>query len=258
MAGQVRQTDEINAGLAQLGLAGLLPEGLSLYVADLDELREQDINPRSMPKKMFEQLVENIKDAGGLESIPLCVRVGKQIQIISGHHRVRAARAAEKKRILVLLYDELSVSRIKSKQLAHNTISGEDDPQMVKRVFEAIDELAAKFEAYVDPKIFDLIPQPVKFKPPDVDMAALSKTVLIVFLSAQMLDFRAAVDLIMPKADVDEVYLAQREIYESWREALQRVRDDMEVHSIPTAVAEMARLAVEALEARAEEKAGDD
>jgi hypothetical protein len=252
MAQKVWKADEINERLVELSRQ-ILPDDLTLFYVDIDAVKEQDINPRSMSQKMFSQLVDNIKDTGGLESVPLCVRVDKDIFIISGHHRFRAAREAGVKQILVLLYDELSTSRAKSKQLAHNTISGQDDPELVKRVWEMITEIEAQFEAFVDPRVLKSVPEPVSFKQVDVDVKALAKTAVIIFLASQMADFDAAVEAIMPSADVDTVYLAEREIYDAWRDALHRVRDDMDIVSIPTAVAEMARLAVEALDARAED-----
>jgi hypothetical protein len=251
MAQEVWKVDEINERLEELSRQ-ILPDNLALLYVDIDVVKEQDVNPRSMSRKMFAQLVDNIRDAGGLESVPLCVRVGDDVFIISGHHRFRAAREAGVKHILVLVYDELTTSRAKSKQLAHNTISGQDDPELVKRVWEMITEVKAQFEAFVDPRVLKSVPEPVSFKQVDVDVQALAKTAVIIFLASQKADFDAAVEAIMPSADVDTVYLAEKEIYDAWRGALHRVREDMDIVSIPTAVAEMARLAMEALDARAD------
>ena len=60
----------------------------------LSELREQDLNVRYMKDAMFKQLVSNIRSRGNLESLPFCARVVEKIEIISGHHRARAAKAA--------------------------------------------------------------------------------------------------------------------------------------------------------------------
>jgi hypothetical protein len=257
MAEQIWKPDEINERLILLSRQ-ILPEGLTLYYAEVDDIDEQEVNPRSMPQKMFNQLVDNVKGVGALESVPLCVRVGKRIQMVSGHHRLRAARAAGIKYILILLYEELSVSRIKSKQLAHNTITGQDDPELVKRVWDEITDIQAQFEAYVDPRVLNTVPEPVSFKQVDVDMGTLSKTILVIFLASQKIDFDLAVNRILPKAELDEVYLAQREVYDGWREALQRVRSDLDIVSIPTALAQMARLACERLDELAEEEEEHD
>lgn len=249
---RARDATEINAKLRDLS-AQIFPEHLYLCYVHVDELREQDVNPRSMPKRMFDQLAENIRNEATLESVPLCAKTDQGIEIISGHHRVRAAREAGVEQILVLVYDNLSRSRIAAKQLAHNTISGQDDPELVRRVFERIVEVQAKFEAYVDPRTFSLAPEPARFRQVDVDLGALSETVLVVFLASQKIDFDAAVEAIMPKCDLDAVYLAQKEVYDGWRDAFNRVREELDIVSAPTAIAQMARLALEALDRRAAE-----
>lgn len=257
MATEILNTQEINERLQALSPV-ILPPNLALYYAELDELREQTVNPRSMPQKMLNQLIENVSSSGGLESAPLCVRVGDHIEIISGHHRVRAAREAGVKRLLVYLYTELTVSQIKAKQLAHNTIAGRDDPEMVKRIWDEITDISARFEAFVDPRIFDDVPDRVKFTQIDVDLAEASRQVLILFLPVQQMDFDAAMSQIVPTVDLDTVYLAGRDIYDEWRKALQRVREEVDIVSVPTAIAEMARLAMEVLDAKAEAAEQDD
>jgi len=256
MAKEVQQVQEINEHLAELS-AQVLPPGISLYYAHVDELREQSVNPRSMPQEMMDQLIENISVTGGLESAPLCVLVDDRIEIISGHHRIRAAREAGIEYVLVFLYEKLSPSRIKAKQLAHNTIQGQDDVELVKRVWDEITDIQARFEAFVDPRIFDDIPDSVSFRQVDVDLYEQSKTVLLAFLPIQEMDFEGVIEQIVPQADFDKAYLANREIYDQWKAALQRVRQEVEIVSIPTAVAEMARLAMEALDQRAEQTEQD-
>ncbi len=248
MAEEIWDAGQINETMAQLSKQ-IFPPGVRFYYAEVDELQEQGLNAQSMPQSMFEQLVHNIAEAGLLESVPLCVRVDGRIYIISGHHRVRAARAAKVTHITVLLYEELDESRVKAKQLAHNSIAGQSDPQLVKRIWEQIRDVQARFEAFIDPRLFKDIPKPVKFKPADVDMKALQKSVLVVFLSSQKVDFDRALAA-LPSTEVDQVYLAARETYDAWREALQRVREEMDIIAIPTAMAEMARLAMQALEAQ--------
>lgn len=229
----------------------IFPDGLRLCYARVAELREQDINAQSMTKKMFDQLVENIKDAGALESIPLCATIegeGDTIWVVSGHHRKRAASAAEQTHMLILLYEKLSWARVRSKQLAHNSIFGRSDPELVKRIWDQIDDVRARFEAFIDPRMFENIPQQVSFKPVDVDMNNLAKTVVIAFLPVQHSDFEAALEAALPKGEIDMIYLASKDTYDLWMEALQKVREEMDVVAVPTAVAAMARLALERLE----------
>src|SRR5947208_13128639 len=69
-----------------------LGNGLELWKVHPSTLREQDVNARSMPKAMFERLAQTIGRDKRLESLPLCARTEKGLEIISGHHGTRAAK----------------------------------------------------------------------------------------------------------------------------------------------------------------------
>jgi hypothetical protein len=71
-----------------------LGQGLQLWKVPIAALREQDVNARSMSKPMFERLSQTIARDKRLESLPFCARTDKAIEIVSGHHRARAAIAA--------------------------------------------------------------------------------------------------------------------------------------------------------------------
>lgn len=79
--------------------------GTELYIAkvQLADLKEQDINARIMKNEMQDQLTANIKNRGQLESLPLIALMGEKLEIISGHHRVKSAREAGLKEIIVIL-----------------------------------------------------------------------------------------------------------------------------------------------------------
>jgi hypothetical protein len=246
MAEEVRTEAQINEQLTALS-AKILPKGLTLRYLPIDALKEQDLNPRSMPVAMFDQLVSTVKKTGGLESVPLCADVAGQVQVISGHHRTRAARQAGLTHVTVLVYDNITKSSLIAKQLAHNTINGKDDVEMVKRLFAEIDELPAKFEAFVDPKAAEELPDPVRFTPVDVNLQDAMKAVMLLFLPVQHADIQKLMDR-LPKGESDTVYLAARETFDAWVEAVKKVREGAEIVAIPTAVAEMARLAGRAID----------
>lgn len=117
--------------------------GTELYIAkvQLAELKEQDINARIMKNEMQDQLTANIKNRGQLESLPLIALMGEKLEIISGHHRVKSAREAGLKEIIVIL-DKSGLTRSKaaSKQLAHNAIS--------EKLFKGKNNLAICMDAF--------------------------------------------------------------------------------------------------------------
>lgn len=246
--------EQFNTLLATISQQMNFPPNLRLAYLPLDQMREQDINANSMPKKMFDQLVENIKNAGAPESLPLCATIegaGATTWIISGHHRIRASRTAGMTHILTLFYENLSWSKARAKQLAHNSIAGSSDPELVKRIWDEIDDVQARFEAFIDPRMFDEIPAQVSFQP--VDVLFEDKTILIIWLSSQHQDMEAAMEAVMPKGQVDSVYLAHKDSYNAAMTALKRIRAELDVKAVPTAMAEIFRLAIERLDQLQEE-----
>ena len=95
--------EEQSKGIQQIeGCEVIYDMGSGLVIAKvpLDKVKEQDINARIMKNEMQDQLTANIKKRGQLESLPLLVLVDGKLEIISGHHRVKSARAAEMKEII--------------------------------------------------------------------------------------------------------------------------------------------------------------
>lgn len=129
-----------------------LGNNLSITEVDINmDIREQDLNARIMSKKMFSQLVENIKKRGGLESLPYCVLKDGNIEIVSGHHRIRACRVAGIINIPVLLdKNEMTRSQIVAKQLAHNSLTGIDDKDILVQLYDMIDNIDDKLESFIN------------------------------------------------------------------------------------------------------------
>lgn len=119
-----------------------LGDGMLIVRAPTKQVLEQPTNAHVMPKDRFERMVANVMDRGRLESLPYCYwpeRKGK-IQIISGHHRHRVNEAAGNKTI-DLLVDTIPMptGRMISKQLAHNTLIGYDDNDIVRQLADQMD-----------------------------------------------------------------------------------------------------------------------
>lgn len=132
--------------------------GSGLIIAEIQvlDIREQDVNARIMKPEMFRQLVDNIKKRGQLESLPLCALYGEKIEVISGHHRLRAAKEAGLKTIVVILdVSGLNRSQIAAKQLAHNAIAGFDDNDTLKTIAKLIDDVDDMLESYIGKNILE-------------------------------------------------------------------------------------------------------
>ena len=130
--------------------------GLIIAKVQLDKVREQDINARIMKKEMQDQLTANIKNRGQLESLPLLAEKDGVIEIVSGHHRIKSARAAGMKEIIAIIdVSGLSRSKIASKQLAHNAISGFDDPSVLREICKMLDDVDDMLESFIGKDIME-------------------------------------------------------------------------------------------------------
>jgi len=127
-----------------------ISDGLMIAWVDLSELKEQDINAHAMDNAMFTQLKNNVEKRGALESTPLCALRNGKLEIISGHHRARAAKLAKLNRIPVLIdTTELSRSSVVAKQLAHNALVGYDDKSILDILSKELIELEDIVESYI-------------------------------------------------------------------------------------------------------------
>lgn len=114
-------------------------------------------NARWMTKEMQNRLNENVRRDGFLSQLPFCVRQPDgRYRVLSGNHRVVAAQKSCLERILVMFLEEeeLPHDRQVAIQLSHNSISGQDDEQILKELYESITDLTEKAYSGVDSKQF--------------------------------------------------------------------------------------------------------
>ena len=225
--------------MAQYEIERLLELGNGLWICrtHLDNLREQDINARVMTKDMMEQLSRNIKNRNYLESLPYCAETENGVEIISGHHRVRAARMAGMKVIYILLdTNELSRSEIIARQLAHNSISGVDDQQMLKKLFEQIGDADLKLEAFLDPQQLSIEPVDTI---PNIQLSTGMdfKSLTLLFLPNQIEQFDDIVNRL--GGDEEGVYAINVDLFNRFKEAVSKTKDLNNIKSISMAVSRM-------------------
>ncbi len=114
-------------------------------------------NARFMKKELFDRLVENVKKDGELSSLPFCYydREKDTMTVLSGNHRVRSLLANGMDSV-VIMYNTVSMTEDEktSLQLAHNAISGEDDTQILKELYESIQGLELKVLSGLDDSFF--------------------------------------------------------------------------------------------------------
>jgi len=126
-----------------------LGEGIIVARVAIENIREQDVNAQVMPPEMFRQLTENIGKRQALESLPFCALTDK-VEMVSGHHRLRAAKEAGLKTIIILLdVSGLTRSQIVAKQIAHNAINGFSDKSTLMELAKMITDVDDMIESYI-------------------------------------------------------------------------------------------------------------
>lgn len=132
--------------------ATLYGEKLELRIVDPKTIVTLKKNARYMGKATFDQLVSNVQTDGRLESVPLCHTLANgALEVLSGNHRVKAAIKAGLDRILVMVIPhELPIGKKRARQLSHNAIVGQDDMQLLRELWDEIDDLAEKLYSGLD------------------------------------------------------------------------------------------------------------
>lgn len=220
---------------------------LCIYKVHVDELKEQDVNARTMPKQMFDRLSKTIGRDARLESLPFIAQTEQGLEIVSGHHRVRASRAADVQEIHAIVdVSGLTPSQIKAKQLAHNSIAGEDNEQLLAKIYEDISEVDDRLEAFIDPESLDLKVDIVNVDNVDIGLEFI--TSLVVFMPYEKTLFERACDQLQQQgvgADVEQVYVADKEVVELWKNLVKRVGDEYDVRSLGTTMSLMGEIVLE-------------
>lgn len=121
---------------------------------DILKLEPSEINANEMSEKEFKRLVENIRISGGLSSAIGCYKKkdSDKYVIFSGHHRYKAALELRYTEVPVIYADEadLSNDEILALQLSHNSLHGDDNKNILKKMFAEIQSIEFKDMAYID------------------------------------------------------------------------------------------------------------
>lgn len=217
--------------------------GLVIATVDLSIIKEQDVNARIMKNEMQDQLTANISKRGQLESLPLLVFINGKIEVISGHHRVKSARAAGLKEIVAIIdVSGLNRSQIAAKQLAHNAISGFDDENVLREIAKMITDVDDMLESALNEKYFQNVETAIaKFSTPAIDFDF--KTITFTFLPHQIRDLSVLVDAL----NGDVIGVADLEQFKPFVDALRKVQKFEDVKAIGAAIHLMTKMALESI-----------
>ena len=139
----------------------------------LKELKPSEVNARMMSGQAMRRLTENLRRDGVLSSSPLIYGD----RIISGHHRVEAAiKAGIVDADCLSIEGEVDEGRLTAIQLSHNSLSGEDDPEVLRQMLETLMPLEQVYAAVLSMEV----PKPPPLRPsigtPDTVTVAVTFT----------------------------------------------------------------------------------
>jgi hypothetical protein len=227
-------------------LGDLFPYQLEL--AAPGDLKLLEKNARYMKAEQFQALVENVKQDGNLSSLPLCYREkdGK-LRVLSGNHRVMAARQAGVEQVLVMVVaQEKDADEKMAIQLSHNAIAGQDDLVILKELWEAITDVQAKVYAGLDSDTVKAL-QGIQF-------AAISeqrlqyKLVNFMFLPEEIEDLDELLKEIAVAFASDVVYLAHLNTYAAFFELIVQIKKRCMIKNSAAAFLKLLELARVGLE----------
>ena len=143
----------------------------------------------------------------------------------------------------------LPLDAIKAKQLAHNSIQGEDDEQILKQIYSQIEDANYKLEAYMDEE-FDIKVEKVQID--DININTDYKNILVTFLDTQKDIFEEVADEIIN--DYDGLYLVEMKRMKGFINVLEQTQKDYDARSMGTVFTKMAEIAKEYLGEEIEEE----
>lgn len=182
-------------------------------------------NARFMSSEEFDRLVSNVQRDGCLTSVPFAYfdEDEDELRVLSGNHRTKAAIEAGLDEIDVMVCRaELTQDQQMAIQLSHNSISGQDDPDVLARLFDGIEDVDLRAYSGLDDDVLALLP------PTEVlgigESRLDTRTLLFVFYPHEIEGVRDALmaaSATLPPSD--ETYGLDREQYEQLLDTFEEV-----------------------------------
>src|SRR5690606_5093950 len=120
-------------------------------------------------------------------------------------------------------------------QLSHNAIAGEDDPEILRELYERIENVDLKLYAGLDDATLEL---PKEVRPPSISEVNLQfRNVSIVFLPDDLeraQEAWAEAKAVLSKAD--ETWLASMADYDDWLDTIEAAQASHDIKNVATAL----------------------
>lgn len=204
----------------------------------LADLRLLEENARFMKHETFQALVANLRRDGVLTQLPFACKMPDGVyEVLSGNHRVQAAiEAGIVEGDVIVTDDKLTKQQRIAIQLSHNAIAGEDDPAVLKSLYEQLDTVDWRDYAGLDDKQLELLEQ---VQVDSLAEANLSfQTVMIAFLPHEAEQIEAAWDAVREDvgAKPDTLWVARMLEHEKLIKALDLTGRSYDVKNVAVAL----------------------
>lgn len=201
------------------------------------------VNARYMKPEEYEKLVSNIKKDGQLTSVPFCFyNENHEIEVLSGNHRVMASIDAGLNEIEVMLCkDKLSKEQALAIQLSHNSISGQDDEELLKKLYGELESLEFKEYSGLTDEFNNYCKEIEKdFKVPTLSYQALN----LLFLPEEISEIKQVLGNISSLLNSNHI-LSSKTDYDNYLESTTTISKCLNIKNPSTTFLAMIRLAKE-------------
>lgn len=224
---------------------------------DVNLIDEAEENANRMTDEDFAALCDNIA-MSGCSSVPCCYRrENGRFVMISGHHRLRACKKLHHKTIGILYVDESDLSRdeIIAIQLSHNSLHGEDDKNILKKLFSQIQSVDFKKFAHIN---MDEI-KPISSEGLNLFAMKENYTISIILYNNSVDSINTLIgDIREVSKSSDVVLLADQEPNEEWYLSLiKAIRNEYHIKSTNVAFSKILELAAKQMKGEQENDLGD-
>lgn len=207
-----------------------------LGILNMEDIEFLEKNARYMPNEMFKNLVENIRRDGGLTSVPLCYMLANgKYRVLSGNHRVKAAKEAGVENFVSMYIDhELSREEEVAIQLSHNAIEGRDDLQILRSLWQEIDDLSLKYYSGLDDKTLQEMEAASLKALAEIDLSY--KSLSFLFLSGELDEINAVFEKATGGISSDCVRISRAAEFDRAIEAMAKAKAAYNVKSSAVAL----------------------
>lgn len=241
--------DRLNEQLEEMGM-------LKLAIISPYDCKPQKKNARYFEAEKFQQLVNNIKDSGTLESIPLVHKVDDDTyEIISGHHRIDAAKQAGLEKIMVMVDDPGDRDDVVYKQLAHNALAGKDDEVILYELFQSIEDVSKRMATGLADEMDKISYESLNFR------VGSFKTFTVLFLPEDVGLYDETIELIEDELSVhpdEELRIASIETFDKFAKAIRTIKRCENIKNNGVALMRMVDLANEQISELKEDTYGKE